>query len=74
MKIRAQIIIDLDAGDYIAAADHQRRIEAVFRDIRSEYENASLTMGQVRPHTVMRADDRRRRKRRSGNLAVYHED
>lgn len=74
MKIRAQIIIDLDAGDYIAAADHQRRIEAVFRDIRAEYESASLTMGQVRPQTVMRADDRRRRKRRSGNLAVYHED
>lgn len=74
MKIRAQITIDLDVDDYVAAAGHQRRIENLFQGIRADYGEASLQLGQVRPRTAMAMDDRRRQKRRSGNLAVYHDD
>lgn len=74
MKIRAQITIDMEVEDYVAAAGHQRRVEEFYRQIRACYGDAALQLNPVRTRTVMRPDDRRRLKRRTGALAVYCDD
>ncbi len=49
MKLRAQIMIDIDADDFVAAADHQRRIEAILGDIQQSYRQAELMFRERRP-------------------------
>ena len=49
MKLRAQIMIDIDAPDFVAAADHQRRIEAILGDIKQSYRQAELMFRERRP-------------------------
>lgn len=48
MKLRAQISIDVDADDYIAAADYQCRFEKLIDSIKSEYPNSSLELRECR--------------------------
>lgn len=56
MRLRAQIVIDIDAGDYVEAAEHQNTLQHYLRDIQAQYPDASLTM-------------RERRERRHDGLA-----
>lgn len=48
MRLRAQITIDIDATDFVEAADHQRRLEEMVRRIREEYEHAALLLRERR--------------------------
>ena len=57
MRLRVQIIVDIDAGDYVEAAEHQNTLQTYLRDIQARYPHASLTM-------------RERRERRHDALAV----
>lgn len=52
MKLRAQILIDIDADDFVAAADHQRRIEAIVGDIKQSYRQAELMFRERRPRAL----------------------
>ena len=56
MRLRAQIVVDIDATDYIEAAGHQNILQEILQDIQARYPNASLTM-------------RERRERRHDGLA-----
>ncbi len=49
MKLRALITIDIDAEDFIAAADHQRRIAGLIADLMGAYEQADLSFRERRP-------------------------
>ncbi len=42
LRLRAEITIDLDAADFLEAAEHQRRIEALIEAIRVEYAQAAF--------------------------------
>lgn len=48
MRLRAQILIDIEAADFAEAAAHQLRIEHVFAEVRSCYEQAQLEFRQRR--------------------------
>lgn len=48
MRLRAQITIDIDAQDFVEAADHQRRLEEMVRRIKEEYEHAALLLRERR--------------------------
>ena len=48
MRLRAQIIVDIDAGDYVEAAEHQNTLLRYLRDIKAQYPDASLTMRERR--------------------------
>lgn len=53
MKLWGQISIELEVGDYIEAADHQRRLERLLARIQEEYPEARLAMRERRqrkPH------------------------
>ena len=49
LRIRAQVVIEFDAKDFIEAADHQQRIESFYGSVRAAYPAATFTFQQVRP-------------------------
>ena len=74
MKLRADITININATDYISAADHQRAIENLYETIRNLYADAVLEFRQVReryaaPSQVVRP----RGRNATGALALYEE-
>jgi hypothetical protein len=48
MRLRAQITVEIDAKDFVEAADHQRRLEEFLRDLRREYGQAALHLVERR--------------------------
>lgn len=42
LRLRAEITIDLDAADFLEAAEHQRRIEELIESVRQEYSQATF--------------------------------
>lgn len=52
MKLRAQIIVDINAEDYVAAADHQRSLEELLTRVRGQYPNAQLSIRERRQRAI----------------------
>jgi hypothetical protein len=48
LRLRAQITIDIEATDFVAAADHQRRVEGFIDGIREVYADTSLVLKERR--------------------------
>jgi hypothetical protein len=48
MKLCGQISIELTVDDFIAAADHQKRLEGLLMLIRNTYPDATLAMRERR--------------------------
>ena len=48
-----QISVELNVGDYIEAADHQRRLEDILRLVRDAYPEATLAMRERRQRKAL---------------------
>jgi hypothetical protein len=48
MKLHGQISIELEVGDFVEAAEHQRRLEALLAQVRATYPDAVLVMRERR--------------------------
>ncbi len=48
LRLRAQITIDIEAADFVAAADHQRQVESFIDGIRQVYADTSLVLKERR--------------------------
>lgn len=48
MKLWGQISVELNVGDYVEAADHQKRLEDILRQVRELYPDAKLAMRERR--------------------------
>jgi hypothetical protein len=48
MRLRAQIIVDIDADDYVEAAEHQNALKTYLQEIQARYPNAEMTMRERR--------------------------
>ena len=48
MKLCGQISVELNVGDYVEAADHQKRLEEILRQVRAAYPDATLSMRERR--------------------------
>ncbi len=71
MRLRAHITIDIDANDFIAAADHQRTVQTLLGQLRDLYPQARLEFRERRD----RADARQRPESagpRQSTGAVHH--
>jgi hypothetical protein len=53
MKLSGQISVELDVGDYIEAADHQKRLEEILRQVRSSYPGATLAIRERRSRKAL---------------------
>jgi len=78
LNLRAQITIEVSALDYVEAAEHQRRAEALLEVVRAEYATAAFTFHHLRPRLTDEAKTGdatppRRYKTRPRVLAVYHD-
>lgn len=48
MKLRAQIVIDINAANYAEAAEHQRHLELFLEQVKARYATAQLQMRERR--------------------------
>jgi hypothetical protein len=48
MRLRAHILIDIDAPDFVAAATHQRAVEDVLKTVQDLYPQAQLELRERR--------------------------
>jgi hypothetical protein len=48
MRLRAQILVDLNAGNYIEAAEHQSLLQEFLKGLQDRYPRASLTIRERR--------------------------
>ncbi len=48
MQIKAEITIDIEAADFIEAAEHQRQVQDLHRAVRSAYPQAALHLRERR--------------------------
>ena len=48
MRLRAQILVDLNAGNYIEAAEHQSLLQEFLKGLQDRYPKASLTIRERR--------------------------
>ena len=48
MKLRAQIVVDIDAGNFVEAAEHQRQLELLLEDVKVRYATAQLQIRERR--------------------------
>jgi hypothetical protein len=53
MKLSGQISIELTVDDFVAAADHQRRLEGLLSLIRDSYPDATLAMRERRERKAL---------------------
>jgi len=53
MKLCGQISVELDVGDYVEAADHQKRLEEILRQVRAAYPDATLLMRERRERKAL---------------------
>lgn len=52
MKLRAQITIDIEADDFVDAAEHQRKVESLMLVVKRDYSQADLLFRERRDRPV----------------------
>lgn len=72
MRLRAQIIIDVEADDFATAAEHQKRLEDLYREVRHHYEQARFDFRQRRLRTG-RNDRPSQPQHYTGRMSSYRE-
>lgn len=72
MRLRAHITIDIDADDFIAAADHQRAVQAMLDQVRDAYPQAALEFRERRDRTEPRGGRHEAGALKQSTGAVHH--
>jgi hypothetical protein len=62
MKLRAQIVVDIDAGNFVEAAEHQRHLESLLEGIRTRYATAQLQIRERRERNAHLAPEAQLRR------------
>ncbi|MEQ1809863.1 MAG: hypothetical protein ABL889_08055 [Terricaulis sp.] len=73
MRLRAQILIDIEASDFSDAATHQQRVEQLFELVRHTYDQAQLDFRQRRQRTLSRRASNGALVHYTGRMAEYEE-
>jgi hypothetical protein len=74
MKLCGQISVELTVGDYVEAADHQKRLEDILRLVRDAYPDAKLAMRDRRQRKALPLARAEPRPAATGALNRYLED
>lgn len=54
MRLRASIIVDIEAADYVDAATHQRRLQTLFEAVAAAYPAADFQFRERRARAARR--------------------
>ncbi len=68
LRLRAEITIDLDAADFLEAAEHQRRIESLIAAVKAEYSQANFAF---RPRRGPRSKKKQTATSPTGEIRHY---
>lgn len=72
MRLRAEITIEIDADDFVVAADHQRRVESLLNQVREAYPQAGLLLRERKERTAARRfRPEEPLRERTGRLSQY---
>jgi hypothetical protein len=71
MKLSGQISVELIVDDFVAAADHQKRLEGLLKLIRATYPDATLAMRERRERKPLSLE--RAAPRTTGAISGYGE-
>ncbi len=71
VRLRATIAIEVDAADYLEAAEHQKMLETHLSSVRTDYPEATITVIERRPQITAGAARPRTVKVRTGRLNSY---
>jgi hypothetical protein len=71
IRLRVTISVDVEATDFLEAAEHQKRLQTYLSSLRNEYPEASLAVRDRRAPRAERARPPRAMHARSGKLNVY---
>ena len=74
MKLCGQISVELNVGDYIEAADHQKRLEDILRLVRDAYPDATLAMRERRQRKALPLTRAAPRSATTGALNRYADE
>lgn len=74
MRLRAHITIDIDAADFVSAAEHQRRVEQLLAIVRQDYAHANLELRERRERSEAAADTRPVKPGRPTGALNHYED
>ena len=74
MKLCGQISVELTVGDFVEAADHQKRLEDILRLVRDAYPGATLAMRERRQRKSLPLARATPRSAATGALNRYLED
>lgn len=73
MRLRAQILIDIEAASFSEAAEHQRRVELAFQAVLGAYPDAQLEFRQRRSRVRPANSNYPRALHPTGRMSVYNE-
>jgi hypothetical protein len=71
VRLRATISIDVDAADYLEAAEHQKRLETHLSTVRGDYPEAWIAVIERRRPAADAPAHRRELRVRTGRLNAY---
>jgi hypothetical protein len=71
IRLRVTISVDVEATDFLEAAEHQKRLQTYLSSLRDEYPEAALSVRDRRAPRVERSRPPRAMHARSGKLNVY---
>ncbi len=71
VRLRVTVTIDIDAADFLEAAEHQKRVEKYLNTVQSEYPSASLAVKQRRRPSSEGPAAPRALKFKTGRLNAY---
>ena len=74
MKLCGQISVELSVGDYIEAADHQKRLEDILKLVRDAYPCATLAMRERRQRKQLALTRAAPRSAATGALNRYADE
>jgi hypothetical protein len=73
MRLRAQIVIDIDADDFAEAAAHQTRVEQAFLKLQESYSGARLEFRQRRERPLRRTVAQSGPLHYTGKMGAYED-
>lgn len=72
LKLRTEISIEIEAADFIEAAEHQRRLQVFMNGLRGEYPAAEMVIRERRGPRL-KPVRRSERLRRSQTVSPYRD-
>jgi hypothetical protein len=73
LHLRAEIVVELEAADFVEAAAHQNRLETLMAQLRDVYPHAKLQIRERRDRGPRPSSPPRPRGHATGRLHHYEE-